>query len=143
LLNSIQFKFNSSCIEMLFMLQFHLMIYFFHFKKIKKKFLFIGIIYLFVCFFNTFSLSANKDSLLHVTNCIISSLPFGWNSFISMLFQHVMLLTHEHVLLMMFKIYNHNGVISILCMVFNFLIYFFFCFIDHTLYDFVWFLAIM
>jgi hypothetical protein len=33
-------------------------------------------------------LGANKEYLLCVTHCIISSLPFDWNSFISRSFQH-------------------------------------------------------
>jgi hypothetical protein len=44
-------------------------------------------------FFNV--LKNNKD-LLHVTHCIISSLPFGSNSSFSRLFQHFMSLTYEH-----------------------------------------------
>ncbi len=47
-------------------------------------------------FSNVFSLGANKEDLLHVTHRIISSLPFGWNSSFSGLFQHFMLLTYEH-----------------------------------------------
>jgi hypothetical protein len=39
-------------------------------------------------------LGANKMDLLHVTNYIISLLPFGKKN----LFQHDMLLTYEHVL---------------------------------------------
>jgi hypothetical protein len=49
------------------------------------SFLFYGVI-----------IGANKEYLLYVTHCIISSLPFDWNSFISKAFQHVM--TYEHVL---------------------------------------------
>ncbi len=55
-------------------------------------------IYDFFLFFNAFSFGANKENLFFVTHCIISLLPIGQNSFVSMLFQHVMLLTYEHVL---------------------------------------------
>jgi len=53
---------------------------------------------LFPCFFYVFNLGANKEDLLHVTHYIISSLPFGWNSILSRLFQHFMSLIYEHVM---------------------------------------------
>ncbi len=37
-------------------------------------------------FFNIFSLSANKEDILHVSHCIMLSLLFDWNSFIYKLF---------------------------------------------------------
>ncbi len=43
-------------------------------------------------------LGANKEVLLHVIHCIISSLFFDQNSFISRLFQHVMSLKYENML---------------------------------------------
>jgi hypothetical protein len=39
-----------------------------------------------------------RKTYFFVTHCIISLLPIGQNSFVSTLFQHVMLLTYEHVL---------------------------------------------
>jgi hypothetical protein len=51
-----------------------------------------------IYFFNIFNLDANKDIILHLAHCIISSLSLGWNSFIFRLFQHVMSLTYQHVL---------------------------------------------
>jgi hypothetical protein len=54
-------------------------------KKFKKFLILQGYLYFF-CFFNAFSLGAKKKDLLHVTNLILSLLPFGQNSFISRLF---------------------------------------------------------
>jgi hypothetical protein len=62
-------------------------------RTLKNIFCFTRI-YIFSLFFYAFSLGANKDNLLHVTNCITSSSPFGWNSFMSRLLQHVMSLTY-------------------------------------------------
>ncbi len=64
------------------------------FKNIWKIFLLLKDIWFFLIIFYAFSLGANKDDLLHVTNCIASSSPFGWNSFMSRLLQHVMSLTY-------------------------------------------------
>jgi hypothetical protein len=38
---------------------------------------------------------------------------------------------------------NHDGVVSILCMMLNLFLYFFFCFIDLKLYQLVWFFTIV
>jgi hypothetical protein len=50
--------------------------------------------FFFPCFPNVFSLGTNKEDLLYVRNYNISLLPFGQNSFISRLFQHVISLAY-------------------------------------------------
>jgi len=47
---------------------------------------------------NAFSFGAKKEDLFFITHCIISLLPIGQNSFVSRLFQHVILLMYEYVL---------------------------------------------
>jgi len=49
-------------------------------------------------FFFSIFLILVQISILHLTHCIISSISFGWNSFIFRLFQHLRSLTYEHVL---------------------------------------------
>jgi hypothetical protein len=71
----------------------------FFFKKICKIFLLCKDIFIFFLFKKIKNcLGENKQDLLCVTHCIILLLPFGRNSFILRLFQHVMSFTYEHVL---------------------------------------------
>lgn len=66
---------------------------------------------MFLSFFNFFDFGANKENLLHVTHCFITSLSFSQISFLSKLFQHFKPWTYEHVM-------------SFLCLVMHFFFYF-------------------
>ncbi len=68
----------------------------FYASKHLKHFLVLQIYLSFICFSNAFNLGANKENLLHVTNCIIPLLSIYQNSFILKWLQHVMSLTYTN-----------------------------------------------
>jgi hypothetical protein len=68
------------------------------FQKTFEFFLAPQEFFLIPYYFNIFSLGTNKDNLLHVTHCIISSLLFYLNYIKVISTCHVMSLTYEHVL---------------------------------------------